>query len=324
MNSSISTSDAGWRRLLRRYAAWSAGIALTLALLIVALDPYDTGRLALVGPLRVPPFGQRLSVAALARQPDFTLAIIGNSTLQLIDPARIGRPAYRALSLTVPGTGPLEQLAVARWFVRHHGGTPIALAIGLDGSWCVADRPLALANPFPFWLYRDDTVDYLVNLMQYQTLESAVRKLRGRLGHRSAGRSDGYNDYDAGRTWSRTAFHARLGTVGEDATPTDAAGPARNITAAPLLTDFLAGLPQATPVILVVPPQFAPDRADRQACIARFTALAGERPHTTLLNFLTRRDLTASEDDYWDRIHYRAPVARQMEAAIDATLATLE
>ena len=58
MNSSISISEpAAWRRHLRRYLL-ALGLAAGLLLAgLLALDPYDSGRFALVPTVGVPAFG---------------------------------------------------------------------------------------------------------------------------------------------------------------------------------------------------------------------------------------------------------------------------
>jgi hypothetical protein len=115
-------------------------LAVTVGAVLLALDPYDTGRFALFPSPGVPQFGQRLTAASVARRADADIAIIGNSTLQLLDPARLGAASgRRVVSLAIPGTGPLEQLAVADWFLGHHDGTARGLSPGALGIpwYCV-------------------------------------------------------------------------------------------------------------------------------------------------------------------------------------------
>lgn len=318
MNSSISISESGWHALLRRYAFWTVIFGLMIAVFVIGLDPYDLGHFALFGNYGVPHFGQRLAVASLGRQAQYDTAIIGNSTLQLIDPQRLAAKGIHAVSLTIPGTGPLEQLSVAKWFVRHHPGDKTrALIIGIDQRWCEANRPPDLIHPFPFWLYGAGMDDYVVNMMSYQTLELATRKIGLMLGRAQPLRSDGYNDYDADRIWSRESFLERISAPPEEGA-VEAGTPPYDFAAASLLRDFLAQLSSATVVVLAMPPQFRPDQdgnagAQRKACEKTYKTLIAQRPHTQFLDFLTRPDLTLREDDYWDHEHYRSRVARVME-----------
>lgn len=327
MNSSTSISDKGWRRFWMRYAAWVLGIGIVLGTVMLGLDPYDTGRFALFGSYGVPQFGQRLADASLGRQAQFDIAILGNSTMQLIDPSRFGDGGHRAVSLTMPGTGPREQLSVADWFLRHHKGTAKALIVGLDQRWCESNHPPDLIHPFPFWLYGDIS-DYLVHMIQYKSFESAARKLGLLLGVVPAMRADGYNDYDTGHAWDRAGFRERLNAPTEEGEAEFGSVPPYHFAAAPLLRDFLLRLPRGVAVVLVVPPQFLPgmdSNSVRQqaACADTFRDLASRRAHTRFINFLAHDDLTSREDDYWERSHYRSRVAREMESEIDEVLAQL-
>jgi len=49
--------------------------------------------------------------------------------------------------------------------------------------------------------------------------------------------------------------------------------------------------------------------------------LAAQRQRTQVLDFSRRSDLIERAEDYWDRLHYRAPVARKLEAEIAGALA---
>jgi hypothetical protein len=325
MNSSISTSERGWRRLLTNYLAWSLGLGFAVATAIIVLDPYDTGRFAVFGDHGVPRFGQRLAVASLARQSNVDTAIIGNSTIQLIDPARLDEPDVRhAVSLAIPGTGPLEQLSVARWFMRHHVSGSATLIFGIDASWCDVGPP-KLTNPFPFWLYSADPMEYLANIIRYQSVESAARKVRLLFGFAEPARSDGYNDYDIGRVWDRVSFGTRVGSVQDGSDLEGPVEPPTNFPAARLLRDFFAELPNATMVVMVMPPQFHPplhgaNAAQWRACAGEFRSVADQRQHSAFINFLPRSDLTERDENYWDIQHYRAPIARVMERDIVAAL----
>lgn len=319
MNLSIFTSRTGWGRLIRLYILWVVAIGCVLGAVIITLDPYDSGRFALFGAHGVPHFGQRLADVSLGRQPQFDAAIIGNSTMQLIEPAHLAVKGIHAVSLTIPGTGPLEQISIARWFVRHHKA-PRMIVIGLDRRWCELARAPDLTHPFPFWLYGNDTGDYIVNMMSYQGLEHASRKIGLMLGKAKPLPADGYNNYQAAFVWDRAGFRKRLKEPDQEEGDIIGAPP-YEFNAAPLLRDFLKSLPRATAVILAMPPEFRPE-VDRkalrqhQACEKSYAALAAARPHTQLVDFLADADLTTQEDDYWDRRHYRSRIAGVMEEGI--------
>jgi hypothetical protein len=328
MNSSISASEPRrWRRLLALYLASVLALGGITAALILALDPYDTGRFSLFAEVGVPNFGPRLTAASRARAREMDTAIIGNSTIQLIDPARLSAQSDgHVVSLTVPGTGPEEQLVIARYFLENHGkGALRGLVFGIDGTWCAAH--LALLNPFPFWLYAESDLDYLDNMMRLASARAAMAKARLLLGPGQTAPRNGYDDYERDRPWDADAARHRLNQAAVDAAVPDQDAAADNIAAAPLLAQFLASLPAAVPVVLVIPPRYrdpeatptAPAVARQHACAAAYRKVSHGRAKTAMLDFIEQKDI-AGADEFWDPIHYRAAVARRMEAAIAAAL----
>src|SRR5579864_8472295 len=181
MNSSISASEPrSWRRLLALYAASVVALGTAAAALVLGVDPYGTGRLAWRAERVVPDFGPRFSAVYLSRQARFDTAIIGNSTIQLVDPARVSAASgKRVVSLTVPGSGPLEQLAIAEWFRTHHPAAAIrGFVFGIDETWCEADGELRLSNPFPFWLYSASVAEYAANMMSLRSVNAVVKEAK--------------------------------------------------------------------------------------------------------------------------------------------------
>jgi hypothetical protein len=202
MNSSISSSDSGAGPWLR-FAQIMAGTALVLLAGILALafvlDPYDTGRPGLIGKPGVRPQGPRTAGASRGRDLAFDAAIFGNSHVQILSPERLGpQTNARFLSLTVPGTGPKEQLLLLDWFMRSRREAPKALVFGIDNAWCVSDPALPNARPFPFWLYERSSLAYAVGLIRYDILEELPRRIRY-LTRSNPERAvpDGYWDYAA-------------------------------------------------------------------------------------------------------------------------------
>lgn len=315
--------------MLTLYLASLVGLGAVVGGVILALDPYDSGRFSLFAAKGVPEFGPRLTAASRARQSGIDAAIIGNSTIQLIDPARLSAlSGRRVVSLTIPGTGPQEQLVVARYFLGHHrAGEMRGLVLGIDSTWCSANGRLELTNPFPFWLYGESDLDYLGHMMRLATARATIQKGKLMLGYAPAARADGYDDYEAGRAWDPEAAHQRLSQAGVDAMVPDQDAAPDDIAAAPLLAQFLTRLSSNVPVVLVIPPRYrnpeampaAHAAARQRACTEAYRKLAQARAHTTLLDFITQRDIAGS-DEFWDPIHYRAAVARRMEAAIAAAL----
>lgn len=326
MNSSTSASKpSAWGRLLRQYVVSCALLAIVLGTLLVALDPYDTGRLALVRGSSVPHFEPRLTAASLARDPEKNAAIIGNSTVQLLDPARLSESTgLTFVSLAVPGTGPLEELVIADWYLRRHrlehGKAPEALVIDLDESWCRADGRLEITNPFPFWLYSESTLVYIGNLLRLKSFEAAARKLKVMVGYDPPIRSDGYRDYDAGRQWDAASVEARLAEKRFDPTLPDTI----QFAAIPRLRKLMDAVPGNAAVVLVFVPRYytalpSPgSNGDRllRLCKDAYRRIAAERPRTAVLDWLVDSALVRDEQSFWDQVHFRQPVARIMERGI--------
>jgi hypothetical protein len=333
MNSSISISDTrAWRPVLRRYGAICLALAFVVVSFLIASDPYDTGVFGLFDGYGVPKYGQRLTDASLARRPAVEAAIIGNSTSQLIDPARLTTlTGLRFVSLAIPGTGPIEQLAVAHWLVRHHRGgdaKPLkVLVFGLDVSWCRGDGRLGLNNPFPFWLYSDSRLEYVAHLFSLKSFEAVGRKLKLMLGLDSPFRADGYRDYDEGE-WDKSAA-ARQIAAGAGSFGTSGPG---DFAAVGRLRDFLVEVPEGAAIVLLFVPRHqitlpSPDSAAGrywEKCKSEYRNLAAGLRRGILIDLLVDHHLVREDQNFRDPNHYRQPVARMIENAIVESLRNAE
>ena len=122
MSSSTSSSESpAWGRWLATFLAMAALGAGVIFALVMLVDPYDSGRFGLIGIKGISDESPRTANASRGRDPQFNAAVFGNSTGQLLKPAELSQATgARFVQLTVPGTGPREQIALLRWFVRHH------------------------------------------------------------------------------------------------------------------------------------------------------------------------------------------------------------
>lgn len=330
MSSSISSSDTfrcdavpSWGRWLAVFLGTLAlGAALVFALQIV-VDPYDSGRFGLLPIVGVNDENPRTAHASRARDKQFDAAIIGNSTGLILDPTILSAATgVRFVQLTIPLVGPHEQLAILDFFSRHHPRIG-ALVVMTDDAWCTDTFPQPLREPFPFWLYGDSDIDYLAQLFSSRALGRTVRRLRIALGLRQPSRPDGYWNWELQAPADRRPTGS--GMALETLRAARASAPFPAISA---LGSAMAGLPAATPIVLVVPPIFhtgfpllgSPTAIRAEACNAALSEIAARRPGTVLVNYRIDVPLARDPANFMDEVHYRAPIARKMEAGITAAI----
>lgn len=222
-----------------------------LAVGLVLLDPYDTGRLTPLGPKGMAEGPSWQVNASRARDPQFDSAIIGNSRAQMIEPAILDEATgSRFVNLSIQGAGPLELQLVLATFLRHHAA-PRAIVIGVDEWWCRPEQKRC--DKFPYWLYAPGAVEYLRGLVRYQTLEHTPRRFAVLRGGTAMARPDGYWDYTSlylGMTGSEAA--QRRMRDGERLSQSE--NPKNVFPAVAILKNMLDALPDSTGVAVVWPP----------------------------------------------------------------------
>jgi hypothetical protein len=316
---SIENASA-WLKFVALFAGVFLGAIILLCALILLIDPYDSGRFPSFGITGIVDESPRTANVSRGRDPRFDAAIVGNSHGQLLAPSRLSQATgLRFVQLTVPGTGPREQFALLRWFMRHHPSVG-ALVLAADVTWCTPDASLPIANPFPFWLYGEGQLEYLANLLNTHSLTLGRRRVMLALGLRTPTDPAGYWDYEAGRSWAfDPAIPERIETAADTATPFA-------FPAIERLADMLAGL--RAPVVVVMPPVFvtelprpgSPEALRLDACKRAFAKLAAELPRTAFVDFLRDSPLARDPTNFMDAGHYRKSVAELIEADIAAAL----
>jgi hypothetical protein len=326
MSSSTSSSDTAadaaaapaWGRWLATFVATLVVAGALVAALILIVDPYDSG-FGLLGIKGVDDASPRTANASRARDPQFDSAVIGNSTGQLVKPSELSQlTGAKFVQLTTPGTGPREQLAMMDYFVRGHPHIG-ALVITADASWCVRDPALPLQHPFPFWLYGESRFDYMTRMFSSRALRHTGRRLMILAGRRQPNAADGYWDYEK----------EGAGEFAPVIAPRDDGGPApqsvtENFPGVALLGAALAKLPADVPVVLFVPPVFYSTlpkagtlaAAEEAACKAALRKVVAGRPRSNFIDFRVDNALTRERANFMDFGHYRAIIARRMEAGI--------
>ncbi|GGH20048.1 hypothetical protein GCM10007036_23350 [Alsobacter metallidurans] len=312
-----------WRGVLRSWAITTVAAASGAALLILCVDPYDTGRVPGVGLGFTREQAPRAAHASRARDPAFDAAIIGNSHAQLFSPARLdAATGAKFMSLAIPGSGLPEQKAVLAYFLRHRREPAKAIVIGLDEYACRSGpnaRNRLQGGPFPFWLYAADFWTYARGAFRADVLEDAVAALLGTEHPAVLAGRDGYWNYEIGRRWR--------GPDLEGAGPLPLAEQPGPFPGLAVLRDMLDAIPPTTSVALVVTPVYAKfrPRPGRPAARAETAckdaiAAAASRSNVTLLDFRRDTRLTRDPRSFWDGSHLTQAAAELIEAAIAQAL----
>jgi hypothetical protein len=321
-------NDLAWRR----YALWAVCSSLGLFALIIAglyvIDPYDTGRTPWV---RKPWLqGQRAGDAtpSVGRNPDYSAAVIGNSTIALVRPSRLGElTGIPFAQLSIPAAPIRGQLTVIDWFIRHHQETARALVVSIDrDTWCTRDPDLKIARPFPLWRYSASHLEYLEGLISLTSVQQAIRSIGAVRSTKVMG-TDGFWDYEPMYAPIMRDEPRRLQIL--LAKTSDHGGDTvAPFPAADALEAKLNALPRPIPVILVFPPVFSakqpeigtPRHNAEQSCKRRFQDLASRRPGTSIVDWWDDRPELKSVDLFIDQIHIRRPLANLLEEEIAAAL----
>lgn len=319
---------AGWTGFARSFVVSAAALGLAVIGFVAAIDPYGLRAAPGRPPGPILDANQRLSYPQIARGGPFDAAVFGTSTARLLDPQALDAAfGVRFANLAMNAATPDEQTRLATLFLARR---PIrAVLFGLDATWCSADPPARTANAFPDWLYADRAPGDVLRQVNLRSVTTAVRTGLADLGlARPRIRGDGYavftppdEHYDLGRAQA----HIRAGTV--DATADD-----RLDALMPALTrldDLLGRLPaEALKVVAFMPVHAAaqgpPDSAAgrrAEACKAR-TAMIGKRRGAVVVDFRLISPLTTRDENYWDALHYRLPVAARLVSDLKAAVAT--
>jgi hypothetical protein len=326
MSSSISSSEqpAGseavtWGRwLLVFLGAIAVGGALIFALVLI-VDPYDSGRVGILGIQGVVDGSPRTANASRARDLQFDSAVIGNSTGQLLKPSELSRlTGLRFVQLTVPGTGVREQLAILDFFVRLRQRVG-ALVIVTDEAWCQRDPKLPTVHPFPFWLYGESLLDYIGRLFSSRAMSHTWRRLLLAAGLRQRSAPDGFWDYEAlGPREFQPLIRPR-----DDGGPAPAGKVSEDFPGIALLDAAIKRLP-GVPIVFVVPPAYhtmiprpgTVMEVEETGCKTALKRLVDGRSRSNFIDFRVINELTRDPANFMDFGHYRAKIARRMEQGI--------
>ena len=322
-----------WDKFLRTAITSFTVLVAFVYALILLVDPYQNVPFSL--PLERAPIStnQRFAYPALARDPRFDSVIIGSSTLRLLNPEILDElTGAHFVNLAMNSATAYEQTRIHELFVRHHPETKTVI-VGIDDSWCKrgASYEKYTFRAFPEWMYDDNPWNDLLYLFNDKALENTVRLIEYITGNREAKyETNGYKDFTADTgTYDIAAVGRRLYPKGPpsqrrapDVIPRREQ-PGWHYASHELLDELLDTTPKGAVTLLLFAPMHGyylrRGEASYRECKARILALAARR-RVGVMDYMIDSPITRSDDNYWDPLHYKARVARDIEGDIAARL----
>ncbi len=323
------TIPAPWRDFARDVLLAVPLLGLAMVAFVALLDPYGLRVAPRNPPGPIMDSNQRFAYPQIARGGAFDAAVFGTSTARLLDPADLDRAfGGRFANLAMNAATPDEQVRLADLFLDR--GPPRAVLFALDATWCAADPPARTMNPFPDWLYAAGTPWGVIRQVSLRGIEVAARTGLARLGLAPPRiRADGYavftppeSTYDAARARS----HIRDGRA-DPSVPSDA--PDAPMPALDRLDLILGKIPRdALTLVAFMPVHVAaqgalgtPAGSREAACKARVAAVGGAHG-AVVIDFRIASPLTTRDENYWDALHYRLPLAARIVSDLRSAVAT--
>jgi hypothetical protein len=313
----------GWSRCLRACFGTLGICAALLFAFLLAVDPYDSGRFGVLGIDGMVDRNTVTANASRARDPNFDSAIIGNSTALLLNPNPLSEATGRRfVQLSVVGGSPREEMTVLDFFLRHHPRVG-ALVVVTDPWWCEhyqREEP----RPFPYWLYGGSSLVHAGYLFSGAGIEHAVQRVSIGLGKRQ--RSDPSGTFNSEDVWPVGQFFEK--NMPADPPPAADAASRDVFPEVAKLDAVVKNLPPDVPVVILVPPTFAPTvpqpgsavAAERLACNAALRKIVAGRPHSNFINYRVDNALTRDRANFVDYIHYRPLIATRISEGIAASI----
>jgi hypothetical protein len=328
-----------WRRFVMLFLGLFVGGIVAGILFILLLDPYDMVPFSLPIERPLVSGSQRFAYPQVMRSKRFDSIIVGSSTARLIDPEQLNGPfATRFANMAMNASSAWEQWTTFEYFRRHAGG-PKVLIVGIDDGWCDpnADRD-RMRHGFPEWMYDDDRWNDYANLFNSGTLEIAARLIGYHLRlYRARSRYDGFEIFTPPESefdLARVRFGIWAGQAPRpvpDLPPPSLSDHEKRALRFPALAwmDAMLGeLPASSVKVLAFMPVHAaaqPWPGTREAaveaeCKARIAAI-GRARGAKVIDWRIASPITTNDENYWDSLHYRLPIAQRIaRELIAATL----
>jgi len=315
-------------------AAMVVELLLACALILVA-NPYGNLPPLLFSSHVIMDTNQRFQYPAIARSGRYDSIVIGTSTSRLLRPAALERIfGGRFANLAMNSARAWEQYRIATLFAEHTVH-PRTLLVGIDVVWCDenADTQRITERGFPEWMFDEDPWNDFPHMLNKRSVEIAGRRIANALGlNPDRIPFDGYEVFVPDESqYDLAKARELIGPVPTASPKPYAATPEGRrkwrFPALKWLETLLDGGWQRA-VIMIMPvhvaaqPQPHSKSAAREAeCKARIAALAIRRG-VPLVDFRIKSDLTTRDENYWDKLHYRVPVAERIVRDLGRAVAT--
>lgn len=333
-----------WRTFNWMVLGGTLAAGAAMAAFIVAVDPWKALPASSSIDRPMSNNNQRLLYPMLVRTKGWDSFIFGSSTAMLIDPEQLGAGlGGRFANVALAGGLPWEQLEYVK-LVLSRRAAPRTLTFAMDAGWCEPKLVYERDNPrdhiFPHWIYPELSWRNLARVLNTDALWDAITTVRYRLGRfKPEIRDDGYwvfpsylTAYDPEAALRRIYGSGPRSPAAPVVPPVQIPDAERQVWQFPwldLLDKALAPLPHSTRVLFVtmpvhataqVPPGSAAAARD-EACKQRTAGIAA-RHGTALIDMRFHSPITLTDDNYWDPLHYRLHVARQIEQLLVSALRT--
>ena len=325
-----------WKKILKA-AFCMLGFIYLFVLLV---DPYDTIEISL--PLDREPIvsNQRYSYPAIAQKSHHDSAIIGTSTIRLLNPSQLN-PLFQSSFVNLAMNSPTayEQLKIFELFRRTHENIKYVI-FGIDETWCDANaNPDKFTfRPFPPWLYDNSEFNDYLYLLSGRGLENSVRMIEYWLGKRKAKFSgDGYDVFvgDDGRYDLNKAINNIYGnneqkSILEEKVRNNDFQIDRNAKYKfPVQEMYLSkmgnSLSDETVKIFMFVPYHVKNYYSKinifEACKKEIVDLASSYRNSYVIDFMFPSGITTEDSNYWDVLHYRIGIADMLPRLIDKAMA---
>lgn len=320
-----------WTRYTKLLIGLAFGLPLLLFAFVALVDPYDV--VPFSPPMARPPMdiNQRFMYPAIIRRGAYDSAVFGTSTSRLLVPDQLnGTIGGRFANLAMNAATAYEQYRLADLFLRTTP-RPKAVIFGLDAPWCSgkADVERFTFRPFPPWMYDDNRWNDLAYLLNGKTLEIAGRLVGHHLGLMPQRIGwDGYErfvppeeSYDAAR--ARGHIYAETSGRIERREPPEPVNEAMRASwrfpALGWLDALLGRLPPETeklilftPVHLIAQPVAGSAAAAQEAACKQQVVSLAARYGARVIDFRIDSEITRNDLNYWDKLHFRTPIADQL------------